>query len=79
MKIDDFDFRGLPQSLVDFKDQVFNLVNFGKFQKQIVSSAPSWRARRGEEVYYISGNTGRLYMCSSDNSTNWVIVATFTP
>lgn len=80
MKLDDVDFRNVPQELLDFKDQVITLINNGKYQKAVVSTAPTWTGRRGEEVYFISGNTGRLYMCSVDgSSTNWVIVSTFTP
>lgn len=79
MKLDDIDFRNLPQELIDFKDQVLTLINFGKYQKQAVSSVPTWRGNRGEEVYFISGATGRLYVCTSDGAAVWSIVSTFTP
>lgn len=77
MKIDDVDFRNLPQELNDFKDQIFTLLNFGKYQSQVTSSPPTWVGRRGEEVYTIAGTTGRLYVCSSDNSATWSLVREF--
>lgn len=78
MKLDDVDFRNMPQELLDFKDQLITLVNYGKIQKQITSSPPTWTGRRGEEVYTFAGTTGRLYVCSSDNSATWSVVSTFT-
>jgi hypothetical protein len=78
VKIDDFTFRNLPQELIDFKDKVVLILNLGKYQKTIISSPPNWVARAGEEVYTFAGTTGRLYVCSSDNTAIWSIVSTFT-
>lgn len=78
MKLDDADFRNVPQELIDFKDQILTLINNGKYQKTVTSTPPTWRANRGEEVYTIAGTTGRLYVCSSDNSSTWSLVREFT-
>jgi len=78
-KLDQPELRGLPQELIDFVNQTVERWNFGKFQKQIVTSAPNWRAQAGEEVYMITGATGRLYVCTSSNTANWRVVSTFTP
>jgi hypothetical protein len=77
-KIDEFEFRGMPQEVIDFKDKVTEIINYGKFQKQSVRSFPGWRGREGEEVYYYAGNSWALLMCSSDMSTTWKVVATFS-
>ncbi len=79
-KIDDYDIKDLPQEQVDFNDDVKTILNFGKYQKTVVTSPPTWTGRAGEEVYMITGATGRLYVCTSDNtSSNWKVVSTFTP
>jgi hypothetical protein len=77
MKLGDYDFRGVDQELVDFKNDVITLLNFGKYQKQVISGVPGWRGRRGEEVYLMSGTTGVLYVCTSDNTVTWKVVSTF--
>lgn len=77
MKLGDYDFHGLPQELTDFKNDVITLLNFGKAQKQTVTGVPTWRGRRGEEVYLMSGTTGVLYVCTSDNTATWKVVSTF--
>jgi len=77
-KIDNYELRGLPQELIDFKDAVTEIINYGKFQKQVVTSFPTWRARLGEEVYYISGGSAALLFNSSDGSAAWKVVNTFS-
>lgn len=70
-KIDDFQFRDVPQEVIDFKDQVRELLNFGKYQMPVVSTPPNHLGRRGEMTLFVSGSTGRLYIAVSDNSTQW--------
>lgn len=77
MKLDDADLKGSPQNLINFKDQVLNLINFGKYQKQVLSAPPSFLGQRGEELYVMSGATGALYVCTSGGTSTWRIVATF--
>jgi len=61
MKIDEYEFRGVPSELTDFKEDLFNLINFGKLSHQVVTTIPTWTARNGEAVLYISGNEKRWY------------------
>ena len=77
-KIDDVELRGSSQELIDFKDNVQELLNFGKYQAQVVSSVPTYLGRRGEHVWYVSGATGRLYVATSDNSTSWTLALSFS-
>ena len=76
-KIDQYEWRGTSQDQIDFKDKVTEIINYGKFQKQVVGSLPAWKARLGEEVYYLAGGTGALMVCSADETTQWSIVNTF--
>lgn len=77
-KIDDFAFRGESQDVIDFKDAVRDLLNFGKYQAQVVSSVPNWTGRAGEHVWYVDGTDGRLYLAAVDNKVAWTQVLTFT-
>lgn len=60
MKLPDYDFKSVPQELVDFSDDVKVIVNFGKYSHQVVSTPPTWSARNGEAVFY-----------SKDNDNGW--------
>jgi len=70
-KLSDYDFRGQDQEIIDFKNDVITLLNFGKYQPQVVSGVPSWRGRKGEFVWLMNGTTGLMYVCTTDNSTTW--------
>ena len=70
-KIDDFEFRGVSQEVIDFKDQVSESINFGKVRPQVVASAPTWIGRNGEWVWFINAGTGRLYVNTADNVIAW--------
>ena len=61
MKIDEYEFRGVPSELTDFKEDLFNLINFGKLSHQVVTAVPTWTARNGEAVLYLVGNERRWY------------------
>ena len=78
MKLDEYDIKG-DQEQIDFNDDVRTIINFGKYQKTILTTgvAPSWTGRGGEEAYSFSSTSGSLFVCSTDNSTNWVAVYTF--
>lgn len=78
MKLNDYDFKNVDQEIIDFKNDVITLLNFGKYQKQVVTGVPAWRGRRGEEVYLMSGTTAILYVCTSDNTATWKPAVTFS-
>ena len=77
-KISDVELRGSSQELIDFKDNVQELLNFGKYQAQVTSSVPTWPGRRGEHVWYVNGTDGRLYVSTTDESTTWTLALSFT-
>jgi hypothetical protein len=53
MKVEDYDVLN-KQELTDFKDDVTNILNFGKYGSQIVNSAPNWAGKNGEFCFYIN-------------------------
>lgn len=80
MKVIDYNLALLPQEAIDMLQDIQTLLNLGKYQKPVLSSPPAYVGRAGEEAYMITGATGRLYVCTSDqSSTSWAIVSTFTP
>lgn len=70
-KISDYDLHQLPQEAIDMMEDVRNLLNYGKYQPQVVTAVPTYVARRGEYVIVLLGGTGAFYWCTTDNSSTW--------
>lgn len=68
---------GAPDEVKEFSQDVTDLWNYGKYQPQIVTAQPGWNGRRGEFVWFMSGTTGILYVCTSNNTNQWSDVVTF--
>ena len=60
MKISPWTFKGVPQEVVDFKDEMTTAWNYGKYPfKTLVEGTPNWIGQEGETVYsYITGTAG---------------------
>lgn len=71
MKIQNYDLHTLSQEAIDNIEDIKTLLNFGKYQPQVVTAIPTFNGRRGEFAIVFQGGTGRLYWCSSDNSNTW--------
>jgi len=80
MKIDDVDTKNFPQDLTNFIEQTQILLNYGKYQKAVVDGTPSWKGRKGEDVYVFEQATtsGWIYVCVSDNTADWRQVSYFS-
>lgn len=74
-KLDDPNFNKFPQQLVEFKDDILSLVNFGKFQFQVVTVAPTFAGRNGEVTIFRNGTDGRAYVFLG---SSWNVMASFT-
>lgn len=63
MRISPYDFSKMPQELIDFKDQVTELLNFGKYQnKVLIEGTPTWTGKEGETVWsYITSATAGFF------------------
>lgn len=78
MKVDDYAFPGQSQELIDFKDQLMTLLNFGKYQAQVLNNPPTWKGAKGEFAFYQNGTAGALYFSTGDSLNPWVQVTAFT-
>lgn len=76
-KIDEYDFKKMPQEVVDFKDQVRELLNFGKYQAQLLTGIPAYIGRGGEQAWYVGADSGALYVNLSDGTSTWTKVIEF--
>ena len=74
-RIDDYFFE--DRELNDFKDQVRDLLNFGKQELQIITTAPNWDARPGERVLFrpASGGTTEYFYAGSAWISAWSVTA----
>jgi len=61
--------------LQSFHDEVRNILNFGKMQKQIVTSVPNWVANPGEEVLLCpaSGGTTNYFYKGTAWISSWSV------
>lgn len=58
-KIQPYDFKGMPQEVIDFKDEVTTILNFGKYATTVmVDGTPTWTGREGETVYCYENTAG---------------------
>src|SRR6185436_18903000 len=75
MKVDDQDFRGLSYSVIEFAYQVQTILNNGKYQQSIVSTAPTWTPNNGETNILSTATVQRLYYYLS----GWKFIDLTTP
>lgn len=62
MKLDDYSLAKLSNEAENFKEDVQNILNYGKYSAQVVQNTPpAWTARNGEFVFYASGTVKRIY------------------
>lgn len=62
MKLPDYDLKSVPQELVDYKDDLTLILNFGKISHQVVTTNPTWSGRDGETLFKsVSGKNSWLY------------------
>ena len=54
MKIQSYELKKLGQPMVDFHEDILDLVNFGKYSHPIVNAVPAWSADNGEMAFYAS-------------------------
>src|SRR3990167_8812285 len=78
MKIQEYDLKRLGQPMVDFHDDLRDLISFGKYAHPIVNAIPAWTADNGEMAFYDGGTSGtlpgkRIYVRLS---SSWEVFAT---
>ena len=77
-RLDDYEFRQLPQELIDFKDDVRDIINNRKFDHSIVTGTPTYAANTGEFALYVVAaavGSSALYVKTGNS---WSVVAQFS-
>lgn len=65
-KVDDYDFRKIPNEVKEFAEDLKNLLNNGKYSLPVLESPPSWFPDDGETVLVeSSGNTDMYFALNS--------------
>jgi hypothetical protein len=61
----------MPWDLIDFKDEVVTIINYGKYEFIVTNGIPAWNAGEGEALFYVNGTDRRFYVFMS-GAWNWV-------
>jgi len=58
VKLSPYTLKDMPQELIDFKDEVTTVINYGKYGvKVLIEGTPTWRGFEGEmAICYISSS-----------------------
>ena len=73
MKVNDYFFD--EDDLNSFKDEIRQILNFGKYQEQVVTTVPVWAGRPGEQVLFTpaSGGTTNYFYKDSAWISSWSV------
>ena len=76
MKIQEYELKKLGQSMVDFHDDLRDLISNGKYAHPIVTSVPAWTADNGEMAFYDGASSSPLairqrYRPRSQTISSW--------
>ena len=72
-KLPDYDFgRQVVQDQLDFKDDVRDMLNNGKYQIQSGTAVPTYNANPGELYIRVNSTSVVLYTCYSANT--WTLL-----
>lgn len=62
-RITPYSLGSISPELEQFRDELTNAWNYGKYAVPIISSLPSWRAQPGESIVFAPASGGHtLYM-----------------
>lgn len=75
MKLSPYSFGGLSPDLENFRDELSNLLNYGKYATPIVTTPPNWNAQPGEKVLFFasSGGTTEYFYKNSAWVSSWSV------
>jgi len=75
MKLSPYSFNTISPDLENFRDELSNLLNYGKYAVPIVTSPPTWNAQPGEMVLYTpsSGGTTNYFYKNSAWISSWSV------
>lgn len=75
-KLSGYSFGGLSADLENFRDELTNLINYGKYAIPTITSLPNWRAQPGETVLFFaaSGGTTQYFYKNSAWVSSWSVI-----
>ncbi len=75
MKLSPYSFGGISVDLEQFRDELSNAWNYGKYPIPLVVTAPSWNAQPGETVLFTpaSGGTTMYFYKNSAWISSWSV------
>ena len=76
-KLSPYSFDAISPDLENFRDEITNLLNYGKYAIPVVTSPPSWNAQPGETVLFFasSGGTTMYFYKNSAWISSWSVTA----
>lgn len=76
MKLSPYSFGQISPDLENFRDELTNLINYGKYAVPVVSSLPTWKAQPGEKVLFFanSGGTTEYFYKNSAWVSSWSVI-----
>jgi hypothetical protein len=69
-KINSYQVSNISLELEQFRDEVTNLLNLGKFQYATITAAPGWAGQKGEAVFVMPSSGGTTFYFY--RNTAWV-------
>lgn len=75
-KISDYPLSKISSDLENFRVEVFNLLNYGKYAIPLITSPPTWKGQPGETVFYTpaSGGTTQYFFKNSAWISSWSVI-----
>jgi len=75
-KVSPYNLAGLSLEAEQFRDDVTNLLNLGKFQYATITDAPGWSGQKGEAVFVMPDSGGTTWYVY--RNTAWVALLSVT-
>lgn len=75
-KLSPYAFGTISPDLENFRDELSNLINYGKYAVPLVTSPPNWNGQPGETVYFTpaSGGTTMYFYKNSAWISSWSVI-----
>lgn len=75
-KLSDYPLSKVSADLENFRVEIFNLLNYGKYAIPLVTNPPTWQGQPGETVLYTpaSGGTTQYFFKNSAWISSWSVI-----
>jgi len=74
-KLSDYPLSKISADLENFRVELLNIINYGKYAIPVITSLPSWKAQPGETVLFepASGGTTQYFYKNSAWVSSWSV------